>query len=325
MPPVVLKTLMAETGFKLTVASAHMEAGNKEEAEKIASQASAQLKSNASALNLDERLQLAGLLLTLDRTAESEALFRNASVQAPGNPAVWEGLLGAQMKAGHEQAAYTALIALPASVYQEGLKRSGFLRAAAVLQAKYGTPATAEDLLRKVLALPMPPKDREGALLMLASAAMTRGDARQAADVASQLVESNPQNTDGWLLLVAAKQQQKLSAEAGEVLKRIPPCRPGEIGRRSRFHRPDGRGTRRQRRNRSSVAQREVGHRTLGRPAQSTARRAATPTRLAAAQQRRRRKGVVRDADGAPHAPRCNSGTDSRLPGDLECLDSPPR
>lgn len=223
MPPAVLKTLMAGMGFELTVAFSYIEAGNKDEAGKIVTLALGQLKDDASALNGDEKLQLAGLLLTLDRTAESEAIFREATVKTPENPAVWEGLLSAQMKAGHEQAAYSSLLSIPEKIYQDGLKRSGFLRAAAILQAKFGAPATAEDLLRKVLALPMPPQEREGALLMLASAALTRGDAKQAADVASQLVEASPQNTDGWKLLVSAKQQQKLSAEAGEVAKRIPP------------------------------------------------------------------------------------------------------
>ena len=81
----------------------------------------------------------------------------------------------------------------------------------------------AEELLRKVLALPMQPQEREGALLMLASAALTKGDAKQAADVAAQLVEASPQNTDGWKLLISAKQQQKLSSEASEIAKRSPP------------------------------------------------------------------------------------------------------
>jgi len=223
MPPAVLKTLMAGIGFKLTVAFAHIEANDKAEAEKIVALAMSQLKADAAALSADEKLQLAGLLLTLDRTAESEEIFREASVKTPQNPAVWEGLLSAQMKAGHEQAAYSALVSIPESTYQEGLKRSGFLRAAAVLQAKYGAPGVAEELLRKVLALPMQPQEREGALLMLASAALTKGDAKQAADVAAQLVEASPQNTDGWKLLISAKQQQKLSSEASEIAKRIPP------------------------------------------------------------------------------------------------------
>jgi uncharacterized protein HemY len=222
MPPAVLKTLMASMGFKLTVASAYLESGNKVEAEKVVALAMAQLQADASALSGDEKLQLAGLLLTLDRTAESETLFREATVKTPENPAVWEGLLSAQMKAGHEQAAYASLLSIPANTYQEGLTRSGFLRAAAVLQAKFGAPGTAEELLRKVLATPMPPQEREGALLMLASAALTKGDAKQAADVASQLVEASPQNADGWKLLLSAQQAQKLSAEASETAKRIP-------------------------------------------------------------------------------------------------------
>jgi uncharacterized protein HemY len=224
MPPAVLKTLMSGMGFELTVASAYLDAGNKVEAEKVVTLAMAQLKADATALSGDEKLQLAGLLLALDRTAESEALFREETVKTPANPAVWEGLLSAQLKAGHEQAAYSSLISIPESTYREGLKRSGFLRAAAVLQAKYGTPATAEDLLRRVLALPMTPQEREGALLMLASAALTRGDAKQAADVASQLVEASPQNADGWKLLLSAQQAEKLSAEASETAKRIPPA-----------------------------------------------------------------------------------------------------
>jgi tetratricopeptide (TPR) repeat protein len=224
MPPAVLKTLMASMGFELTVASAYLDAGDKVETEKVVTLALAQLKADTSALTGDEKLQLAGLLLTLDRTAESETLFRDATVKTPGNPAVWEGLLSAQMKAGHEQAAYSSLISIPENTYQEGLKRSGFLRGAAVLQAKFGAPGTAEELLRKVLATPMQPQEREGALLMLASAALARGDAKQAADVASQLIEVSPQNTDGWKLLISARQTQKLSAEASETAKRIPPA-----------------------------------------------------------------------------------------------------
>jgi predicted Zn-dependent protease len=224
MPPAVLKTLMAGMGFKLTVASAYLELGNKEEAGKTAALALAQLKDDSAALSGDEKLQLAGLLLTLERTAESEALFREATLKTPENPAVWEGLLAAQMKAGHEQAAYASLVSVPQSTYQEGLKRSGFLRSAALLQAKYGAPGTAEELLRKVLATPMPASEREGALLLLASTALTRGDARQAADVASQLVEANPQSSDGWKLLISAKQQQKLPAEASDAAKRMPPA-----------------------------------------------------------------------------------------------------
>jgi uncharacterized protein HemY len=224
MPPAVLKTLLASMGFELTVASAYLDAGDKVETEKVVTLALAQLKADASALTGDEKLQLAGLLLTLDRTAESEALFRDETVKTPEIPAVWEGLLSAQMKAGREQAAYSSLISIPEKTYQEGLKRSGFLRAAAVLQAKFGAPGTAEELLRKVLATPMPPQEREGALLMLASAALARGDAKQAADVASQLIEVSPQSTDGWKLLISAKQTQKLSAEASETAKRIPPA-----------------------------------------------------------------------------------------------------
>ncbi len=222
MPPAVLKTLMARMGFRLTVASAQLEAGDKAEAEKTVTLALAQLKEDSAALTGDEKLQLAGLLLTLEQTSESEALFREATVKMPDDPAVWEGLLSAQMKAGHEQAAYASLISIPEATYREGLKRSGFLRAAALLQAKYGAPGTAEELLRKVLASPMPASEREGALLLLASTALTRGDAKQAAEVASQLVEASPQNADGWKLLISAKQQQKLPIEASDAAKRIP-------------------------------------------------------------------------------------------------------
>jgi tetratricopeptide (TPR) repeat protein len=224
MPPAVLKTLMAGNGFQLTVASAWLESGNRAEAEKAVALASAQLKENPTALSGDEKLQLAGLLLTLDRSAESEALFREETVKSPGNPSIWEGLLAAQMKAGREQAAYSTLISIPASTYQDGLKRAGFLRSAAVLQAKFGTPGAGDELLRKVLAMPMPPQEREGALLMLASAALTRGDAKQAADVAAQLVGASPQNADGWKVLISAQQAQKLFAEAAETARRIPPA-----------------------------------------------------------------------------------------------------
>ena len=164
------------------------------------------------------------MLLTLDRAGESESLFREVTTKAPDDLGAWEGLVAAMMKGGRDQAAYSALLSMSAANYQEALKRSGFLRSAALLQAKYGKSGSAEELLRRVLASPMSPADRESALLMLASTALARGDTKEADDVASQLVEANPNNMDGWKVVISAKQQGKLPGEALEASRRIPPA-----------------------------------------------------------------------------------------------------
>jgi tetratricopeptide (TPR) repeat protein len=223
MPAPMQKALLASVGFQLELASAHFDAGDKADALKTVTQISQSVRKDSTLLGPDERLQLAGLDLALDRGVESEELYREATSKAPDSVVAWEGLLSAQLKEVKEQEAYSTLLSIPVATYQEGLKRNGFLRAAALLQAKYGKPGTADELLKQVLASATPGPERESALLLLASTALARGDAKQADEVATQLVEANPQSIDGWKLLISAKQQEKLSADASEAARRIPP------------------------------------------------------------------------------------------------------
>jgi len=224
MPVGVLRTLMGQVSFQLMVAAAQSVSGERLEAERIVAAVQEKAKADPLTLGAQQQMELAGLLLSMGRSVEAESYYRSAARIDAGNVIAWEGLLGVLLQTSRDEAAYEALRAIPPKTYEEGLARPNFLRSAALLQSKFGRPERAEELLARLLKSDIPAQERSSALLMMASTLLAKGDAAQADEMASRLVESDPLNADAWKILLAAKQQRKLPAEAAAAVKRIPPA-----------------------------------------------------------------------------------------------------
>lgn len=222
MPAAVQRTLMVRPGFQLLVAEAHLNGGSRTEATRIIARVTDLARTDPGQVSSAQQLQLAALLLSLGRLPEAERYYREVTLAEPDNAVAWEGLLGVMQQRGREDAAFPLLARIPKATYEAALARTGFLRAAAILQAKHGQPEAAEELLRRLLAAPLPEDERNRTTLLMASVLLARDQNSQAATIASGILETDPASTDAWKILFAARTRQNQSGEAAAVIARMP-------------------------------------------------------------------------------------------------------
>lgn len=222
MPAPVQRTLMVRPGFQLLVAQAHFNGGTRTEATRIIARVIELARTSPGEVSAAQQLQLAGLLLSLGRLPEAERYYREVTLVDPENAVAWEGLLGVMQQRGREDAAFPLLAKIPKPTYEAALARTGFLRAAAILQAKHGQPEAAEELLRRLLASPLPEDERTSTTLLMASVLLARDQNGQAATIASEILEADPTSIDAWKILFAARTKLNQSGEAAAALARMP-------------------------------------------------------------------------------------------------------
>ncbi len=224
--PVPVRAAMAkDPDYLRTLASIYQDEGRNSEAQRVLAEALAlPFPGNGSTLQLDTRLQYAGILLDAKRYNEAAALYVEVLNQDPANLAAWEGLVTADHNVGQDAQAIHDVQRMPAATYESALTDPGFLSMLGAIYQQANQFEIAQGFLDRAAKLEVanggrPSIDLE---LQIADIDLLRNDPDHAYAIYHQILLANPDNTRAWQGLIDALQSTSRDTQAIQELAQIP-------------------------------------------------------------------------------------------------------
>jgi tetratricopeptide (TPR) repeat protein len=204
------------------LASAHAEVGATQESSAYVERAMVAARAAKLPTPNTLMLQVAGTNLNQGNFAKAAELYEAVIRSEPYNMVAYEGLLATLLQNKDHIAAHQVVERMPADLYQAALKRPGFLRSAAVVQARNGKIAEAEALLSRVIREDGPAKVAVGVQLQLAEIWIQQGRATDAEALARELLAKHRNDPSVWRTLLAALKQRELNESVLAELLKMP-------------------------------------------------------------------------------------------------------
>ncbi len=224
-PAPVRAAMARDPDYLRALAGIDQDEGRNDEAQRVLAQALAlPFPGNGSTLQLDTRLQYAGILLEARRYNEAADLYVQVLHQDPGNLAAWEGLVTAHHNLGQDTQAIDDVQRMPAATYESALTDPGFLSMLGAIYQQANQFEVAQGFLERAARLTVAKGAQPGIDLQLqiADIDLLRNDPDRAYAIYHQILVANPDNAKAWQGLISALQSTSRNTQAIQELAQIP-------------------------------------------------------------------------------------------------------
>jgi tetratricopeptide (TPR) repeat protein len=225
IPAATQTALSNDLDFLRTLAAAYQAQSQSAEAERILVRAIALPVPESSAnLQLDTRLQYAGLLLGARRYSEAATQYTQILNLNPSNLGAWEGLIAARHSLGQDTEAIEDMKRMPAAVYETALADPGFLAQLGAIYQQANQFDVAQGLLERAEKQAAAAGSHPGIDLQMQLAAiyMLRSEPDRAYEIYRQAVAANPNDPKAWQGVVTSLHSANHDAQALQQIALIP-------------------------------------------------------------------------------------------------------
>ncbi len=150
MPLAVRDAAMRDTGFESTVASIEQSTNHLDTAQALLEHVIAQDAAANQKPSVGLELQLAGLYLARNNTAQAYPIYRQILAENPDRIDAWKGILGALHAAGHDQEALAQAQQIPALTRQQLELDPEYLQTIGSVYNALGQPQEASVFINRV-------------------------------------------------------------------------------------------------------------------------------------------------------------------------------
>ncbi len=228
-PALVQTDLQKSADFLGLMASATAELGQSKESSSYVERAMAISRANNLAMPNTLILQVAGTNLNQSNFAKASELYQSVIRSEPYNLVAYEGLIATFLQQKEEKAAFGVIEKMPADLYQAALKRPGFLRSAAFVQARFGHADQAEKLLAEMIRMDGPEKVSVDIQLQLADIWMQQGRAADSERLIRELLAKHSDEANVWRSLLLSLKSRNLNETALIEASRMPALVAGKL------------------------------------------------------------------------------------------------
>jgi tetratricopeptide (TPR) repeat protein len=228
-PPLVQTDLQKSAEFLGLMASATAELGQSKESSSYVERAMAIARANNMALPNTLLLQVAGTNLNQGNYAKASELYQSVIRSEPYNLVAYEGLIATFLQQKEEKAAFEVIEKMPSDLYQSALKRPGFLRSSAFVQARFGRAEQAEQLLSEMIRMDGPDKVSVDVQLQLADIWLQQGRAADSERLIRELLAKHSDDANVWRSLLLSLRKRNLNETALIEASRMPALVAGKL------------------------------------------------------------------------------------------------
>jgi tetratricopeptide (TPR) repeat protein len=224
--PVAAQTVLSkDLDFLRTLSAAYQAQGQIAEAERILVQAIAlPVPASSANLQLDTRLQYAGLLLGARRYSEAATQYTQILNLNPSNLGAWEGLIAARHSLGQDTEAIEDVKRMPAAIYESALADPAFLAQLGAIYQQANQFDVAQGLLERAERQATATGNHPGIDLQMQLAAiyMLRSEPDRAYEIYRQVVAANPNDPKAWQGVASSLHSANHDAQALQQIALIP-------------------------------------------------------------------------------------------------------
>jgi tetratricopeptide (TPR) repeat protein len=222
VPPAVAEKLWGQPEWKITLASAYLDAGQEEAASKLFSELR---QADDSELQPEAQVRMAGLQLQFHQPAQAAEAMRRFLAGHSENTGAWEVLISALVAAHQEVEAESAYRRMPEQARQTALEHPGFLQSLASVEASQGNLEGGIAHLQKILEMPSAVASAQtklGVKMQLAPMLAKNGQMASAQSIMEGVLEAQPQDEQAWRIYLLLLQDAQQTGEVVTAAARMP-------------------------------------------------------------------------------------------------------
>ncbi|MFL6465081.1 MAG: cellulose synthase subunit BcsC-related outer membrane protein, partial [Bryobacteraceae bacterium] len=220
--PAVSAKLSEQAEWKITLASAYLDANQDEAASKLFSELR---DMDNSKLPTEAQVQMAGLQLRFHRAAQAAETMQRLLGEHSENTGAWEVLISALVAEGKQEEAEGAYNRMPEKAREIALRHPGFLQSVASVEAAKGNLEGGIAQLQKILEMPASAADEKtklGVKMQLAPLLAKAGQVPSAQSMMEGILETRPQDELAWRTYLLLLQDSQQMSEVVSAASRMP-------------------------------------------------------------------------------------------------------
>ncbi len=224
-PPSVRVALNKDPEYLRTLAAIYQAEGRTADAERTLVLALAlPFPGNGSTLQVDTKLQYAGILMEARRFPQAAALYSQVVATDPANVSAWMGLVSAHHELGQDTQAIDDVQRIPAATYETALGDPGFLSELGAIYQQANQFDVAQGMLERAEKLSIAAGHQPSVALELQLAAINllRNNTDQAFAIYQQILTAHPDNAAAWKGLISTLAATNRNSQALQQLAQIP-------------------------------------------------------------------------------------------------------
>ena len=223
-PAPVRAAMAKDPDYLRTLAGIYRDQGRDSDAQRILAQALELPFPGNGSLQLDTRLQYAGILLDAKRYSQAAELYVQVLNQDPANLPAWEGLVTARHNLGQDTEAMGDVQRMPSATYESARADPGFLSLLGAIYQQANQYDVAQGFLERAARLIVSKGGQPGIDLemQIAGIELLRNDPDHAYAIYRKILAANPQDPKAWQGLVNSLQSANRNTQAVEELAQIP-------------------------------------------------------------------------------------------------------